>query len=335
MSELHIAVIAMSFAGYGGERAAANLALGLSRMHRVTIVQLGNDQLPSELHEACAVVSIPRRSGLSAALRTAGSLAGVYDDVRPDAVISVMTYCNLVALAARRRSVTRPPVVASEHSITSQLMGVAQHPWPMRLACMALYPTAEAIVGVSEATVRDLRRFLRPAPLHTCVIYNSCAPANSLAIRRSPSRSTGMGESRGGRRIVCVASLKEAKNHELLIRAFASLPDDVALDVVGDGPLRERLESLAGSLGLASRVVFHGYLQDPSNLLAGAAVSVLSSRRWEGFRARGYRGRRIASAHGCDPGWGSSGGGTPVRSRVGRAVKLGSGACRGAGGRAC
>jgi len=42
----------------------------------------------------------------------------------------------------------------------------------------------------------------------------------------------------------------------------------VEYDVVGDGPLRSRLEGLAGSLALASSVIFHGWQEQ-------AAVSVL------------------------------------------------------------
>ena len=63
-------------------------------------------------------------------------------------------------------------------------------------------------------------------------------------------------------RIACIATLVPVKNHSGLLDAFKDgLHDrDVALDLVGDGPLREQLEAQARRLGFASRVRFLGTL---------------------------------------------------------------------------
>lgn len=81
------------------------------------------------------------------------------------------------------------------------------------------------------------------------------------------------------RRLLHVASLVPVKAQEVLLRAVAGLPD-VALDIVGDGPRRGALERLAASLGVSSRVVFHGEVAHerlPSFYRTGA-LFVLSSR---------------------------------------------------------
>ncbi|MFT8421263.1 MAG: glycosyltransferase [Gluconacetobacter sp.] len=61
--------------------------------------------------------------------------------------------------------------------------------------------------------------------------------------------------------ILHVARLVELKGTEYLLRAFARLAAahrDLRLAIIGEGPLRGRLEALAGALGVAERVLFLG-----------------------------------------------------------------------------
>jgi colanic acid/amylovoran biosynthesis glycosyltransferase len=63
-----------------------------------------------------------------------------------------------------------------------------------------------------------------------------------------------------------------------LLDAVAALPD-VTLDVVGDGPSLASLRQQAAALGIAERVVFHGYLNESGvrDRLAEADVFVMTS----------------------------------------------------------
>ena len=78
---------------------------------------------------------------------------------------------------------------------------------------------------------------------------------------------------------MAVGRLVEQKNHELAIRAIAQVPD-TTLWIVGDGPLRSKLEHLATDLG--APVVFTGVRQD-ARALMGAADAVVMPSRWEGL----------------------------------------------------
>ncbi len=82
--------------------------------------------------------------------------------------------------------------------------------------------------------------------------------------------------------IACVAALRPPKGHAVLLRALAGAPAplaDARLELVGDGPLRAELETLARTLGIAGRVRFHGSLPEEAVavLLAGADLFVLPS----------------------------------------------------------
>jgi len=62
--------------------------------------------------------------------------------------------------------------------------------------------------------------------------------------------------------VLFVGRLSGAKNVDVIMRAIAQLHDEepecVRLRVVGDGPMRAALESLASSLKVADRVIFQG-----------------------------------------------------------------------------
>ena len=85
-------------------------------------------------------------------------------------------------------------------------------------------------------------------------------------------------------RLVTVARLSPEKGLEDLLTAVASAGADGAdlvVDLVGDGPDRERLEALAGELGIAGRVRFTGFVGTRPQLvehLDAADVFVLPSR---------------------------------------------------------
>jgi colanic acid/amylovoran biosynthesis glycosyltransferase len=83
-------------------------------------------------------------------------------------------------------------------------------------------------------------------------------------------------------RIVTVARLVEIKGHEYALKAIAQLKSRypaIRYDIVGDGPLRPSLETLAAELGIAREVHFHG-AQDTSvtaRIMAEAHLSMLTS----------------------------------------------------------
>jgi len=80
-------------------------------------------------------------------------------------------------------------------------------------------------------------------------------------------------------RLVMIARMAEPKDHSTLLAALASLRHlPWEMDLIGDGPLEEKLRLHAGRLGLTGRVHFRGFSGNPAAELAGAQIFVLSSR---------------------------------------------------------
>lgn len=77
--------------------------------------------------------------------------------------------------------------------------------------------------------------------------------------------------------------LSKEKDIETILHAFALLPAEEHIDIVGDGPDRERLENISVELRLGDRVRFLGakYGEDLNGMIAQAKSVIISSAWYE------------------------------------------------------
>ena len=88
-------------------------------------------------------------------------------------------------------------------------------------------------------------------------------------------------------RLLTVARLAEIKGHEFVLRAVARVRaqhPELRYDIVGDGPLRKKLEALVAELGLQDAVTLHGAREGEfvGELMKNAHLAVLASVSIEG-----------------------------------------------------
>jgi glycosyltransferase involved in cell wall biosynthesis len=93
--------------------------------------------------------------------------------------------------------------------------------------------------------------------------------------------STAVGRDRGTTvRIGIIARLASVKDVASLLKAMQIVsrerPDSL-LQVVGDGPERDKLEKMAVDLGIGNKVEFLGFRRDIADLLSGIDIFTLSS----------------------------------------------------------
>lgn len=84
-----------------------------------------------------------------------------------------------------------------------------------------------------------------------------------------------------GKVIGMLAHLTLSKDHVTFLRAAAiinQIRPDTRFALVGDGPLRSKLENLSQELGIASKTVFFGEQQDVGTYLSAFDVAVLTSQ---------------------------------------------------------
>lgn len=144
------------------------------------------------------------------------------------------------------------------------------------LVLRSLFRIADGAVAVSGVN----REFYRQHGMAAAQILPGVLPADIDPFIEAAAKPRSAGSPT---RIGFAGKLTHEKGIDELLRAIALLPDDGswALTVVGDGPLREQLESLTTELGLSEQVRFHGFANtsEMPGLLAGFDVVVVPSRR--------------------------------------------------------
>lgn len=180
----------------------------------------------------------------------------------------------LAALACASLAAGAPALVRTRH-ISAPLPGNAATRWLYRRATARIVTTGERLRTqvVREAGVEAGRVVSIP----TGIDLDRFRPGSAAAARAQ------LGLPLDAPLVGIVATLRSWKGHRFLLQAIASMPrPDVVLLVVGDGPQRQALQSLAGQLGLATRVCFAGNQPDVVPWMQALDVFCLPSYANEG-----------------------------------------------------
>ncbi len=139
---------------------------------------------------------------------------------------------------------------------------------------VGVYRQAKRIVCISERVRQQLPDDLRAK---AAVIHNG---VDEKLFSSAPEPSSSL-------RILSVGNLIPSKDHALLLRAFAQVQKTLPhteLEIIGEGPENVRLEELARTLGIHTRVTFRGRQdrQAVAQAMQNCAVFALPSR-YEGL----------------------------------------------------
>lgn len=229
-------VLTRSFAGV--ERHVCVLASEQARQGHHVEVWGG---LPSSMKAALdqRVVHRPARRVLPTAVQARATSS-------PDVVHAHMTSAETAALASR--ALRHVPVVTTRHF--AAVRGATRGGRAVR-----------GVVGRGvDAQIAISRYVAEHIDGDATVVYPGVEPAGRIP---GPRR----------RVVLVVQRLQPEKRTEVAVRAFAAgAPKDWTLEVVGRGPERGALETLARDLGIVERTAFLGFRQDVPDLMTSASV---------------------------------------------------------------
>ena len=147
-----------------------------------------------------------------------------------------------------------------------------------------LYPKAAKIICVSEGIVEIMRTKYNISSDNLVRIYNPVLDEdclNNSSKNKISHLHKWLDYPRNYPVFLSVGSLREQKNFELLIKSFSivnqQIPDS-RLIILGEGPLRNVLESLICKLRLVENVDLVGFSTRVSDFMRLADVYVLSSK---------------------------------------------------------
>jgi glycosyltransferase involved in cell wall biosynthesis len=274
---LRISVIVPSLSGGGAEFVARTWAEWLSGQgHEVAMVLTnGHDAT----RPAPAGVTVIGLDGTASALAKVRRLRGFVAEWRPDVIVSLQAFPNLLCVALRLslQGRSRPLVIISERNLVS--LGVRGAPLKHRLkvwVCRKLYRFADAVVAISHPVAGELVSGFGVRP-------DKCTVVPNPAIAKVRPRTSSVRRGGGPVELVLAGRLVEQKRPQLVVDTAAELNrrgTPAVVSVFGDGPLRAAMTDRAAALGVELR--HHGWVEDWFNHCGGDAVFLLTSSR-EGF----------------------------------------------------
>ena len=196
---------------------------------------------------------------------------------RPQVVHSHMVHANLLARVTRILAPV-PALVCTAHNTDEGAQ------WRYR-AYRLTDPLCDFMTNVSEVSVQaSIERGAAPAAKIQCIPNGVDLDRfeEDEAVGHGIRRDLGLDDHFLW---LAIGRLEPQKDYPNMLRAFASLAErfrHARLAVVGDGPLRDDLATLANRLDIADRVMWLGIREDIPALLQAADAFVLSSK-YEGL----------------------------------------------------
>lgn len=278
----NIVVLMHDFYEGGVERIAITLANAWHALGRDVTILCGCEEgrfrarVAPGVHVATVEPLIPQ--GRLSRIRLGFASVRALRTLRPDVVFAPGNFhLPVIGIAARARYAHRPAFVCklsnrlhrpTRSRLRQAVFSATTRIWAARL---------DGIAAMSPALREEARTLLRDC--HVESMWEPCITWDTLV-------SLPRGEEPPIPRILVVGRLVPEKNVSLALQAFAVFRRrrQATLQIVGDGPLRPRLEQECRTLGIADDVQFTGHVDDTRRYFASASV-LLSTSRYEGYPA--------------------------------------------------
>ena len=253
----------------GAETMCENLTYALRDLgHDVMVVSLYDDQTPIACRMEAAGIRIrylDKKLGLD--LSMVPKLITIMKQERPDAVHTHLDVIKYAAMAAKLSGVSR--CVHTVHSVAhKEAEGILQKiinrtyyhlGWTVPIALSdEIQETISDFYGLKKEKIPVIRNGL---DLSKCMVKEDYALGTPI-------------------RLIHVGRFDVPKNHAGLLRSFGKLLEtypDCRLQLLGDGDLRQEMETLAADLKIADKVQFDGMQANVYPYLQNADLFVLPS----------------------------------------------------------
>lgn len=277
-----ISILLPDLRGGGAERVSVDLArIFTARGHQVEFVLMeAKGVFLSEASKSFSVVEL----GVEKARYAPLPLARYLREQQPDALIAQMWPLTSAAVIGRGLSLQKTRLLLVEHNtLTNQYAPWGKvHNLMMQMSLSATHRFADHVAAVSEGAAHDLAMLANLDSERVIVLQNPI-PKRNMPPTDAMNKAELLWKCSRGQRLLTVGSLKDQKNHPLLLRAFAKLArPDAHLMILGEGQNERMLRELANELGISERVIFAEFHPDPSPFYATSDLFVLSSD-YEGF----------------------------------------------------
>lgn len=256
----------------GAQKVAVSLAQDLTAQNKsVLFVTLDDGQNPFfELPENVNHIALNKveqsthfAQKITSNLGRISALRKTLKENKPKTVISFIAPTNILTIAATRWLKTRM-IISERNDPARQSFGKMWDTLRQKA-----YRYADMITANSPNAIQSMGTYVPPKKL--LFIPNALSkPDNKYVILHDKKEKI----------ILCVGRLHPQKAHNILLQAFAKVypgHPDWKLVLIGDGPLRQKLETQTKNLGIKESVEFKGILKNPYEYYTLSPIFALPS----------------------------------------------------------
>lgn len=281
----HIALFLPDLKGGGAERVMLTLAkYFVGQGHRVDLVLArAEGALLPLVADGVRVVDLRaglRKWGLMGlAFSATARLARYLRREKPDVLLSTLTGANLAAILARMLLTGHGPKLVLREAVTLRNLRGSHRLYLMRW----FYPKANAVVALTEVMREELIKNIGLTPNKVFCIPNP-VDRDLVSNRAAEHLEHPWFESESQPLLLGIGRLSAQKDFSTLIHAFSQVrfQQKARLMILGEGELRQSLETLVKRLDLQDDVLLPGFVVNPYSWLRRASILILSSL-WEGY----------------------------------------------------
>ncbi len=268
---MKIAFITRSLTGGGAERVVSVLANSFvkeSTVDQVFVISLIEDKVTYPIDDRIIYLAnkSPESNKVRRVIQRYRFLRSTIRKIDPDVIISFCTQINIYSILAMHGM--KGKLIISERNDPNN---DPEQSYVRKLRDLIYGRSHASAVFQTPDAAEYFRNIIRGSSV---IIMNPIKEG-------LPGRYIGTRE----HRIVSVARLTHVKNHQMLIKAFATISNkypDYILEIYGEGPEKEPLTTLIRELGIEEKVFLRGFCADVHEKIVKASCFVLPSN-YEGI----------------------------------------------------
>lgn len=274
----------------GAEKVVCNLADEFAkRGHQVILISLTGQTINRPAVKEVSVVELGMEKTIASFAKNYRTVHKMIRDFSPDIVHSHMFHANIFARLLRLSTKMQRLICTAHNTNEGGRLRMLAYRLTDRLADLSTNVSVEAVQVFIDKKAAPANRMMA---VHNGIeTRRFCFDATARATMR-----TELGLEQSTPLLLAVGRLTAAKDYPNLLHAVAMLSSRIGhfrLVIIGTGELKDELQAMATSLGIASHVHFPGLRHDIPHWMSAADVFVLPSA-WEGF------GLVVAEAMACE-----------------------------------
>lgn len=278
MEKKKVILLLQDFSNGGVQKVMINLAQGLSEQGievKYVVARKRGELLPQIGEEKILSCDLERGHGDILPILSMKRTYKILNEYYPDVVIAspgMFTAVNVIYKYLFKGHIKCINLVDNRISLLKK--GKIKHKISFILYKI-LYPYADYIVAAHRNAEKDLLKEIKKKKCKIKCIYHPLINKTEVVKPnvQKPNEET--------LKLVAIGRLVPEKDFETLIKAvkILSIKKDLKLEILGEGPEREKLQQLIEKENMEDKVEMIGYVKNPFSYLVKSDVFILSSQQ--------------------------------------------------------